>query len=229
MNRKELIDYIDNNTLLGNIITKDSPTYKSLDYPANDVIIGSVEVDGLFLKKDTKNRIHLTYYNGDYEELDLGDCVDIIDARAFFINGYKRNKNICRAKLKHVSGSKVKSIGSYSFANSKIKSCSFPNLTHIGTRAFMGSSIEAITFNKVKHIPNGSFKWANNLRSFKGNNVESVASWTFCSCESLRSIIIPSAKIIKLCAFSDCKNLRIAEVSKDCKIYDTMVNKILEK
>jgi len=229
MTRAELSAYIDNSIMMGDIVTENSQIYKksydNLRYISVRNIIGSVYIDGLFLKKDPENNIHLVYYDIDYEELDLGNCVDVIDEYAFYTRPWidgKRNPS-SKHNLISVSGSAVKVIQRCAFFTSKVQKVNFPNLHTLGYDSFRSSLVKEVEFNNLKSISRGSFKFSQ-LRSFRGDKVESVETCAFSECSSLHEISLPKVKRIEIDAFYDCNNLTSVNIPKDCINKDSMLN-----
>jgi len=211
MTRAEIEQYIDNNVLLGNIVTENSRVYKFCENSmSNPALLGSVYIEGFYIKKDNRNKIHLAYYDGDYEELNLGDCIDIIDSEGFI-----NNHNV-----RCISGKSVIKIGDSSFYSSYVERVDFPNLITIGESAFYNSSITDVVFNKVKKIPLHAFM-GSQLRSFKGDEVEVVGEGGFQYCEYLKRLILPKVKKIHLgyCenTYEEGKWIADLQISKDCR------------
>jgi len=194
MTREELSNYIDNSILIGNVITEDSPIYKLYNDIAimrdATLLLGSVNAEGFYVKKDSNNKICLVYHDAidyKYEDIDLGDCIDIIEAEAFAWNH----------RVKRVTGKSVVEIGDSSFSSSDIELVNFPNLKKIGFCAFYMSHIKEVVFNKVKIISGHAFE-ESDLVSFRGDKVEVVEVGGFSYCDNLQTLILPKAKEIHL-------------------------------
>ena len=74
MTREELKQYIDNCILLGNLVNENSEIYKTIHDNSVKLcksllknLLGSVYIDGLYVKIDQEGYIHLVYYDGEYE------------------------------------------------------------------------------------------------------------------------------------------------------------------
>jgi len=218
MNKQELIEYIDNNILLGNIVREDSPVVKyilddmdrNLGFYVNDPYqsVGCVCIDDRFyIKKDGENKIHLVHYVGDEEEIDLGDYVDIIDSDAFRMSKH----------IKYVAGKTVVKLDAFSFSRTKIKDINFPNLQEIGYGSFGQTYLlENITLNKIKVIPKSTF-FLSKIKSFRGDEVEVVEEESFDACENLEELILPKVKKYP-------KKMRLYDRDKDKFIYIKMKN-----
>ena len=216
MTREELKQYIDNCNLSGNLVNENSEIYKTLhEYGIGEIrwllanLLGSVYIDGLYVKMDSHNNIHLVYYDGEYETLDLGDCIDIINAHAFTPRALLVVESPSeRMQLMSVSGSSVTSIGIGAFQSSSVKEVNFPNVREIGYRCFKESRVEHISFNKLTAISMESFQHSS-LISFEGKKVSSVSRGAFESCHNLTHVYLPSvlATNIQDIAFYGCWNL----------------------
>jgi len=215
MNREELTQYIDNCILLGNIVTKEDAIYERLDQCSFNAknIIDSVFIDGFYVKRDKKDNIHLVYYDGEYEELDLGDCIDIIDDYAFVgrlihVPGWSAGMyHPERENLVTVVGKSVKYIGERAFALSSVTNINFPNVRKIGVCCFEHAKVESATFNKLKTVKEAVFS-GSELKSFEGEEVERVRSLAFQNCKNLTFVSIPKAKTIDHTAFHGCSKLK---------------------
>ena len=230
MTREELKQYIDNCILLGNLVNENSEIYKTIHDNSVKLcksllknLLGSVYIDGLYVKIDQEGYIHLVYYDGEYETLDLGDCIDIIDTNAFtptilvYIAGSLfgphevKEYHWKRRNLVSVSGSSVIYIDDGAFQASHVKEVNFPNVAKIGYQCFKEAKVEHISFNKITDIPRQSFLLSS-LKSFEGKNVKCISRGAFESCHNLTQVYLPSATIIEETAFKDCKNLHKANI-----------------
>ena len=223
MTREELKHYIDNCILVGDIVNENSEIYKTLldysqDYtPLLANLLGSVYIDGLYVKRDQNNKMHLVYYDGEYETLELGDCIDAIDIFAFtphrmFDTNYETHEyHPERMNLVSVSGSSVTSIKTLAFQSSSVKEVNFPNVREIGYRCFDDSRVEHTVFNELESIPTLAFI-NSSLKSFEGKNVKCVSRCAFESCHNLTQVYLPLAELIEESAFLDCNNLRKANI-----------------
>jgi len=220
MNREELNQYIDNCILLGEVVTENSDIYTIVGmfnfgqkYYLKQ-ILDSVYIDGLYLKRDKKNKIHLVFYDGDYESLDLGDCIDYIDARAFKpyrirlpIIGRKEYHFRERNKLSHISGKSVISVDVCAFADSYIEKVDFPNVRKICDDSFEDTIyLESASFNHLKSVPERAF-YHSSLESFEGKNVLDVGKSAFQGCTKLKFVSLPKANYMEKSAFVGCTKL----------------------
>jgi len=221
MTREELNNYIDNCILLGNIITKESKIYKTLSkhkygYLWNN-LLDSVYLNGMYLKRDEENNIHLVYYDGEYEVLDLGDCIDIIDEYSFAttiirVIGWEETEyHPKRKKLVSISGDSVISIGYYAFSESSVRIVDFPNVERIGVCCFKDSNVEEVALNNLEDVSNNAFS-GSSIRKFYGEKVIGVDGLAFESCTKLEYVYIPNAEYVDDRAFWKCKNLCNANV-----------------
>jgi len=193
MTREELIAYIDNSIMMGDIVTEKSEIYQRLNkliyYYGEEELLGAVCVDGvMYIKKDDYNYIHLVYYDvrqGRYEKLDLADCIDIIDEDAF-------SRDV---RLKSISGESVIKIGNSAFYDTHIENINFPNVEEIGTSCFYAANIKSATLNKLKKVSAEAFKLSK-IRNFRGDEVEVVEDDAFYGCLDLRFLRVSNARII---------------------------------
>ena len=192
MTREELKQYIDNCILLGNLVNENSEIYKTLHEYSQDYtpllanLLGSVYIDGLYVKRDQNNKMHLVYYDGEYETLELGDCIDAIDIFAFtphrmFDTNYETHEyHPERMNLVSVSGSSVTSIKTLAFINSSLKSfegknvkcisrCAFAschNLTHVYLPSVLATNIQDIAFYGCWNLHKDNLIIKNNSDAF---------------------------------------------------------------
>jgi hypothetical protein len=222
MTREELNTYIDNCILLGNVITKESKIYKLLskrEYSRRvwDNLLDSVYLDGMYLKRDVENNIHLVYYDGEYEVLDLGDCIDIIDEYAFAVTLIvlsawdTKEYHPKRKKLVSISGISVSSIGHFAFVKSSVRLIDFPNVKRIGECCFKDSNVEEVFFNNLEDVPNKAFG-GSSIRRFYGEKVRGVNGLAFAACTKLEYVYIPNAEYVDIRAFWKCNNLCNANI-----------------
>ena len=224
MTREELKQYIDNCNLLGNLVNENSEIYKTIHDNSVKLcksllknLLGSVYIDGLYVKIDQEGYIHLVYYDGEYETLELGDCIDAIDIFAFtphrmFDTNYETHEyHWKRRNLVSVSGSSVTSIKTLAFQSSSVKEVNFPNVREIGYRCFDDSRVEHTVFNELESIPTLAFI-NSSLKSFEGKNVKCVSRGAFASCHNLTQVYLPLAEFIEESAFLDCNNLQKANI-----------------
>ena len=224
MTREELNNYIDNCILLDEIVSENSEIYRTIHDNCSDStpfllenLLGSVYIDGLYVKRDQEGYIHLVYYDGEYETLDLGDCIDAIDVNAFMpnilllpIDGidevevYHRK----RMQLVSVSGISVTSIATRAFQASSVREINFPNVSKIGYQCFRKSKVENITFNELKVLPMHAFL-DSSLKHFEGKKVSCVLRGAFQACHNLTHVYLPSAEFIEESAFWDCESLQV--------------------
>ena len=213
MNREELSSYIDNSILLGNVVTKNNLHLNFCESNLVNVsfLLGSVNFNGFYVKKDNRNKIHLTYYDGEYEELDLGDCIDIIEKSAFAYCSH----------IKRVSGETVVKIGANAFYHSNVEEVYFPNLKEIGDYSFSHTKVRDVMFNKVHFLSFRAFS-DSELRSFRGDKVKFVVG-AFQNCNNLRTLILPKARIIYLgngeTTFNKDSGVKI-QIPEYCKIVE---------
>jgi len=210
MNRQELIEYIDNCIMLGNVVTRDDELYKNLftyyrSYCEN--VLDSVFIDGFYVKMDVENKIHLVYYDGGYKELDLGDCIDVIDDYAF---AYRYMHHIVRQRLVSIKGESVVYIGVEAFAESSVKEVDFPNVERIGYQCFKSSKVENVKFNKLNYIPNRAFS-NSELKSIEGKEVTFLGDAAFSNCKNLQFVKLPNVEDVgfKVFEFSSYQNFQI--------------------
>ena len=192
MNRKELEQYIDNSILLGNIVTEKDEIYKRIGcgYRSQRYkqILGSVSINNeIYVKKDSENKIHLVCYAGDYEELDLGDCIDVIDFCAFYRFGHNQ---IWKQPLLSISGKAVESIGDFAFSEVPIKYANFPNVKEIGEGCFGLTDLHEVEFNNLNEIPPLAFKYTP-MKRFRGDKVVVSEIDAFTGCKQLEKLILP--------------------------------------
>jgi hypothetical protein len=223
MNREELNTYIDHCTLLGNIVTENSEIYNRDEMSSLPVklqiLLGSVCVEGLYVKKDTDGNIHLTHYDGDYTELHLGDCIDVIDDYAFYNNRTDANN---LTKLHYVSGESVVSIGYKGFADSKVIEVDFPNVRAIGNGCFMFTQLGTATFNELERIPQATFR-STPLVSFRGDKVHAVDANAFAYCSGLQQVILPTLQVAEINSFIGCNSLSNIHIPNTCINYKYIV------
>jgi len=215
MNRKELISYINNSIMLGNVVTEDSEIYwKFSKYVATQDedccnVLGAVEVDGFYLKIDNNNKIHLACYIGEDEEVDLGNCIDIIDDESFLFND----------TVKSLSGRSVIKIGVFAFTDLPLTKIDFPNLKEIERYSFPYTQLENVVLNKIKVLSGDAFT-GTPLKSFRGDEVEVVEDRAFEDCINLQSIILPKVKKINILGQEDIfssQSMIDIQVPKSCK------------
>ena len=211
MNRKELISYINNSIMLGNVVTEDSEIYWKFSRYAEDCynVLGAVEVDGFYLKIDNNNKIHLACYIGEDEEVDLGNCIDIIDDESFLFND----------TVKSLSGRSVIKIGVFAFTDLPLTKIDFPNLKEIERYSFPYTQLENVVLNKIKVLSGDAFT-GTPLKSFRGDEVEVVEDRAFEDCINLQSIILPKAKKINILGQEDIfssQSMIDIQVPKSCK------------
>jgi len=192
MTRQELEQYIDNNVLLGNVVTEDSEIYREISKSffllnMQNQLLGSVCVENIYVKKDKDNKIHLTYYAREDEEADLGNLIDIIDAESFV---YSEN-------LKVISGKSVTKIDYGAFSGLPLIKIDFPNVEEIELDAFACTKLQDVTLDKVRVLPSGAFA-RTPLREFKGNKVKVVGVGAFQWCRELKRLVLPRVEEIYL-------------------------------
>ena len=213
MNRAELVSYINNSIMLGNVVTENSEIYKSFVKDAADYysgmegrLLGCVCIDNTFyVKKDDNGRIHLTFFDGGYEDLDLGDCIDIIDEYAF----------AWEEKLKTIVGKSVIEIKYDAFYRSSIEEINFPNVVEIGEGSFELTPLKKVVLNSIKEVPIYAFA-KTSLESFRGDKVGVVEDWAFKDCNKLKEIYLPTAEMLAPSCFSNCRALNKAHVPDTC-------------
>jgi len=211
MTREQLSQYIDNCILIGNVIETNSEIYKEIlenemIWVNLDALLGAVKIaDGLYVKKDSNNQIHLVFYTREDEELDLGDCIDIIGRDVFTWN----------KTLKSIRGKSVVKIGNCAFSESVIESIDFPNLEELGSACFYYSGVKNVTLNKLKIISEDTFK-GSKIESFRGDEVEVAEYGAFNYCTSLKKLILPKAEKIYSGGHNILEKVDI-QVPKTCK------------
>ena len=158
MNREELLVYIRNAVLIGDMVNncQDFDVITNLEcrikeyvdlVELKESINGSIEYNGMYFKEEN-GEIILTLCLGNYSELNLGDSVDAIGHCAFLHN----------TAIKKVTGKCVSRIGKCAFAECGIKGVDFPILTEIGEGCFYGSFIESVKLPLLDKISSGAFK-----------------------------------------------------------------------
>jgi len=192
MTRQELNQYIDYCILMGNLVNDKDEIYKRLgcDYMSlrHKSLIGSIKVDGSFyFKRDSHNKIHLVCYEGDYKEVNLGDCVDIIDNFACYTTyREKRHKN----PLISIAGATVEEIGNFAFMGIPLECIDFPKVRKIGGNSFKSTNIEEAELNNLEEIPMLAFE-KSPIKSFRGDKVFYVSQSAFKGCRNLETLILP--------------------------------------
>jgi len=209
MNRGELVEYINNSILIGDIVTENSEIYHRMieEDLLYNTILGSVCVDGVYVKQDEHNMLHLVYYDRWDKDVLLGDCIDVIDSCAFAWN----------KAIRSISGDSVVKIASHAFFYSNIKKIDFPNLIVIEDNCFYHTNLDTVTLNKITLVPESAFQYST-IRSFIGKEVREVESAAFGDCGTLKHLILPKAiKIDKRYQWDVFDNLKTLQVPESCE------------
>ena len=206
MNRQELLQYIKNSILLGNVVTDCQDFYavralkreficESGIKSFMETINGSVEYNRMYLKEEN-GEIILTLYTGNYEEIDLGDMVDIIGPFAF----------MCSESPMEITGPRVRKIGTCAFAKCGVRIARFHSLREIEPECFYNSRIRDIEAPLLQVISQGAFNECRNLYSLTFESVTMVCKKAFCN-SSLPCLIAHDLKIVLDSAFENCQYL----------------------
>ena len=205
MDREELLSFINNAILLGEVesgeildtfvengdgdLLTSSWQYlfynnfpEKLDFIRSQ-IEGSVCFDGMYFKV-IDNKIILTLCTSEYESMDLYDVVDEIAPYAFAYN----------ACVKSITALSVKQIGQYAFFHSAIEKINFPNVIKIAKLAFSRTRIEEADFPNAEEIEEKAFYNCFNLKRFNAPklkvllNILEYTPWEYLSAKSVVSV-----------------------------------------
>jgi len=155
MNREELNAYIDNCYLMGNVVDESNQLVNAFcqlpDYPDPEFLLDSVCIDGLYFKKDEENKIHLIYCDTKGKDLDLGDCVDVID-------------DTCNGSLQfiNITMNSVKVLPMWAFMNTPVQTFRGDEVEVVEERAFCGcTKLRKLILPKAKVIfQHGSYSYS---------------------------------------------------------------------
>ena len=204
MTRQEVISYMENATLLNELVTKEEASYLLKDRLAligQDTYkalisktTGSVRIEDFYFKRDVKGNIVLVYCNPSYSEIDLGDVVDLIDDYAFDSND----------KLRTIKGDTVIKIGVRSFSSCPhLVSVDFANVDEIGEGCFYRGSALQMAHMSPMIIDSAAFSACHALREFDFSGVYMIGAWAF-SETKITNIKAPNLIYIGVNAFHGC-------------------------
>ena len=224
MTREELNSYILNKIMFGctanpkqvikefkKSIRKTNETLIDIetDY-LEEIVQGSVCIDGFYFKIVDEDKIKLVFYDGTYSELDLSDCIDIIGDCCFY-----KNKVI-----RKVSGAGINSIEDNAFSRSTVKIANFANLVECGRYAFDTSSLEEISIPRINRIESRVFSACHELTKVNADACTYIGHFSFSSCTGLREVNFPNCEVIAPLAFEDCYSLEKVRVADSTYIAD---------
>ena len=211
MTHEEVKNYILNAMMLGDTVNPEEVIDRNpylLVYECEHLrenLYGSVCIDNFIFKLNDRGEIILTYYIGEYAELDLGDTVDIIGPYAFYRN----------TDIRKVYGNSVKEVGDAAFQYSKIEVVNFPNLKEVGVASFYSSALREINAPKVSYIKYYTFNSCKQLSRVDIQACLGLEACAFQDCTNLSTVSIPKCQTIEHSAFSGCINLRKLEIQRD--------------
>ena len=214
MNRTELYNYIQNSILMGQVVSGleilsdyNSGQIINLEYNYNRLGNGdellrlldnSVELNGLYFKIDSNDKIILTFCNSDCKILNLGDTVDIIGPCAFAWNRH----------IKKVVSVSVFSIGELAFESCAVAYAEFANLKVIDAYAFKNSSIRKINAPVLERINDYAFNDCKFLNSVNAPKLKYIFKGAFKGCTRLIETNFISMEYVGEGAFEGCTSLK---------------------
>lgn len=193
MTREEISTYIDNAILFNDVVTD-----KEADIIGLKRLVGSVQIDNFYFKKDADNNIILMYCKPCYKEIEFGDAVDIIYSDAFSYNHV----------IEVIKGDSVKLVKGYGFSHCKnLKKVVFPHIVKVGYSCFR----DCYSLTDVKMKPyriNGSaFYNCKSLTAFDFTNAEYIGKIAFRN-TGIREVNAPNLQEMGVGVFSCCDLLK---------------------
>ena len=197
--KDSLVGYINNCIAVGKIVAKnDIPEilHNISDIDIKNKLATSLEdtvrMNDFFVKV-VNNMTVLVYCYPSHEEVDLGECIDIIGEYAFYNNSL----------INRISGEGVRLIGQSAFSNSTVCRVKFQNLLQLGQYIFFQCCyLEEAEFPAVHDV---GFACFDNCRKLKDviMSPESIEANAFANCSQLTDFDFSNAVAIGGHAFYD--------------------------